>query len=80
MNASAAVAQKVEREKTGLDKDLNSNTYHLSSALSRVRFPSRQKRFECFPVKSSLTVEKQVLEKTLTAMINWFMWVQILPR
>lgn len=37
---AATVAQLVERGKTGLDKDLNSNPNHLSSALSRVRIPS----------------------------------------
>ena len=44
----AVVAQLVEREKTGLDKDLNSNLYHRSRALSWVRLPPGQQFSKCF--------------------------------
>ncbi len=51
--SAAAVAQSVERGKTGLGKDLSSNPKHLISALLRVRVPSRQRLSNGFPSQST---------------------------
>ena len=56
--AEAAVAQMVERGKTSLDKDFNSNRNHLISALSWVQIPPRRKPSDFPKSKISLTVEK----------------------
>ena len=54
----------VEREKTGLDKDLNSNPYHLISALSRVRVPPTAfAAFDVFRVANQPYCGKISLEK-----------------
>ena len=45
---AAVVAQMVERGKTGLGKGLDSNIFHLRSALSRVRVPSWQHLLKVF--------------------------------
>ena len=47
----------VERGKTGLDKGLDSNIFHLRSALSRVRLPPQQAVFACF---SELNISRKI--------------------
>lgn len=58
-----AVAQMVERERTGLGKGLNSKTDHLWSALSQVRILPQKQLFQCFSESKAVLLWEISLEK-----------------
>lgn len=55
----AAVAQLVERGKTGLGKDLNSNPYHLFSGVVAGSIPVSAAAFNFFPSPNTALLWKK---------------------